>query len=144
MYLWLCLHSFWVNIFWKFPAGGANFQWPETWNLDCWTSGGDPGKFWIEISCAVSLQFFLPSHELLQSLDAKIRKWADGKEGNIRSLLSTLQYVSCSTCHKLLPFHVYFSFFSSSINSTGILLSPLWYDDAVASVLGLAGRSSWS
>ncbi|KAF5204208.1 J domain-containing protein required for chloroplast accumulation response, partial [Thalictrum thalictroides] len=33
------------------------------------------------------------SHEEIQALDAKIRKWANGKEGNIRSLLSTLQYV---------------------------------------------------
>ncbi|XP_031479263.1 J domain-containing protein required for chloroplast accumulation response 1-like [Nymphaea colorata] len=29
----------------------------------------------------------------LQNLDAKIKKWAHGKEGNIRSLLSTLQYI---------------------------------------------------
>lgn len=36
----------------------------------------------------------------MQDLDAKIQKWATGKKGNIRSLLSTLQYVrleiSCS------------------------------------------------
>lgn len=36
----------------------------------------------------------------MQALDAKIQKWATGKKGNIRSLLSTLQYVrleiSCS------------------------------------------------
>lgn len=31
--------------------------------------------------------------EELQAIDAKIRKWSSGKEGNIRSLLSTLQYV---------------------------------------------------
>ncbi|KAF9620270.1 hypothetical protein IFM89_011005 [Coptis chinensis] len=29
----------------------------------------------------------------MQASDAKIRKWSNGKEGNIRSLLSTLQYV---------------------------------------------------
>ncbi|CAN6450619.1 unnamed protein product [Victoria cruziana] len=29
----------------------------------------------------------------IQNLDAKIKKWAHGKEGNIRSLLSTLQYI---------------------------------------------------
>ncbi|PIA55649.1 hypothetical protein AQUCO_00700159v1 [Aquilegia coerulea] len=32
-------------------------------------------------------------HEDNQASDAKIRKWANGKEGNIRSLLSTLQYI---------------------------------------------------
>lgn len=29
----------------------------------------------------------------IQAIDAKIRKWSTGREGNIRSLLSTLQYV---------------------------------------------------
>ncbi|KAF3446286.1 hypothetical protein FNV43_RR11465 [Rhamnella rubrinervis] len=32
-------------------------------------------------------------HEEIQAIDAKIRQWKKGKEGNIRSLLSTLQYV---------------------------------------------------
>ncbi|OVA18665.1 hypothetical protein BVC80_1831g223 [Macleaya cordata] len=31
--------------------------------------------------------------EEIQASDAKIRKWSNGKQGNIRSLLSTLQYV---------------------------------------------------
>ncbi|OWM75084.1 J domain-containing protein required for chloroplast accumulation response 1 isoform X2 [Punica granatum] len=31
--------------------------------------------------------------EEIQAIDAKIRQWSRGKEGNIRSLLSTLQYV---------------------------------------------------
>ncbi|XP_019093944.1 PREDICTED: J domain-containing protein required for chloroplast accumulation response 1-like [Camelina sativa] len=31
--------------------------------------------------------------EEIQSIDAKIRKWSSGKSGNIRSLLSTLQYI---------------------------------------------------
>ncbi|KAK3231570.1 hypothetical protein Dsin_003451 [Dipteronia sinensis] len=31
--------------------------------------------------------------EEIQDIDARIRKWLNGKEGNIRSLLSTLQYV---------------------------------------------------
>lgn len=30
----------------------------------------------------------------LQILDAKIKKWSNGKEENLRALLSTLQYVS--------------------------------------------------
>ncbi|XP_010060923.2 J domain-containing protein required for chloroplast accumulation response 1 [Eucalyptus grandis] len=36
-----------------------------------------------------------PSEELndIKDIDAKIRQWSRGKEGNIRSLLSTLQYV---------------------------------------------------
>lgn len=29
----------------------------------------------------------------MQAIDAKIRQWSVGKKGNIRSLLSTLQYV---------------------------------------------------
>ncbi|XP_062159589.1 J domain-containing protein required for chloroplast accumulation response 1 isoform X2 [Alnus glutinosa] len=32
-------------------------------------------------------------HEEIQGIDAKIRQWSNGKKGNIRSLLSTLQYV---------------------------------------------------
>ncbi|KAF8405182.1 hypothetical protein HHK36_010082 [Tetracentron sinense] len=32
-------------------------------------------------------------HEEIQISDARIRRWSNGKEGNIRSLLSTLQYV---------------------------------------------------
>ncbi|KAF3787844.1 J domain-containing protein required for chloroplast accumulation response 1 [Nymphaea thermarum] len=52
-------------------------------------------------NCLVEPSSSDPKHEILtpqpqeelQNLDAKIRKWADGKEGNIRSLLSTLQYI---------------------------------------------------
>ncbi|XP_050367009.1 J domain-containing protein required for chloroplast accumulation response 1 isoform X1 [Argentina anserina] len=33
------------------------------------------------------------NHEDLQVIDAKIRKWSSGKEGNIRSLLSTMQHI---------------------------------------------------
>lgn len=29
------------------------------------------------------------------SLDFEIKRWSAGKEGNLRALLSTLQYVSC-------------------------------------------------
>ncbi|KAK2994779.1 hypothetical protein RJ640_021011 [Escallonia rubra] len=32
-------------------------------------------------------------NEAIQVLDAKIRQWSNGKKGNVRSLLSTLQYV---------------------------------------------------
>lgn len=31
---------------------------------------------------------------IMQAIDAKIRQWSNGKTGNMRSLLSTLQYVS--------------------------------------------------
>ncbi|XP_062099023.1 J domain-containing protein required for chloroplast accumulation response 1 [Humulus lupulus] len=34
-----------------------------------------------------------PHNQEMQDLDTKIRQWTRGKEGNIRSLLSTLQYV---------------------------------------------------
>ncbi|KAJ0024920.1 hypothetical protein Pint_08918 [Pistacia integerrima] len=37
-------------------------------------------------------------HEDIQAIDAKIRQWSNGKEGNIRSLLSTLQYVLWPDC----------------------------------------------
>lgn len=33
------------------------------------------------------------NHEEIQAIDAKIRQWSRGKEGNIRSLLTTMQYV---------------------------------------------------
>ncbi|XP_065848110.1 J domain-containing protein required for chloroplast accumulation response 1 [Euphorbia lathyris] len=33
------------------------------------------------------------SREEIRAIDAKVRKWSQGKQGNIRSLLSTLQYV---------------------------------------------------
>lgn len=33
---------------------------------------------------------------LADALDAEVRKWSTGKEGNLRALLSTLQYVSWS------------------------------------------------
>lgn len=31
---------------------------------------------------------------IMQALDAEVHKWSAGKEANIRSLISTLQYVS--------------------------------------------------
>ncbi|GFZ10298.1 J-domain protein required for chloroplast accumulation response 1 [Actinidia rufa] len=37
-------------------------------------------------------------HEDVQTSNAKIRQWSNGKEGNIRSLLSTLQYVLWPGC----------------------------------------------
>ncbi|CAN6938572.1 unnamed protein product [Brassica oleracea] len=36
--------------------------------------------------------------EEFQNIDAKIRKWSSGKSGNIRSLLSTLQYILWPGC----------------------------------------------
>ena len=30
---------------------------------------------------------------LAETLDAEVRRWSSGKEGNLRALLSTLQYV---------------------------------------------------
>uniref|UniRef100_A0A0D3CWJ2 Glycosyltransferase n=1 Tax=Brassica oleracea var. oleracea TaxID=109376 RepID=A0A0D3CWJ2_BRAOL len=36
--------------------------------------------------------------EEIQNIDAKIRKWSSGKSGNIRSLLSTLQYILWPGC----------------------------------------------
>ncbi|KAK9005523.1 hypothetical protein V6N11_042951 [Hibiscus sabdariffa] len=42
----------------------------------------------------VASHFFQPGYFIvLQAIDAKIRQWFNGKQGNIRSLLSTLQYV---------------------------------------------------
>lgn len=41
----------------------------------------------------VNLPVTSEDHQTTKALDAKIQKWATGKKGNIRSLLSTLQYV---------------------------------------------------
>ncbi|XP_074370010.1 J domain-containing protein required for chloroplast accumulation response 1-like isoform X1 [Apium graveolens] len=41
----------------------------------------------------INLPVTSEDHETTKALDAKIQKWATGKKGNIRSLLSTLQYV---------------------------------------------------
>ncbi|KAE8704181.1 J-domain protein required for chloroplast accumulation response 1, putative isoform 3 [Hibiscus syriacus] len=54
-------------------------------------------NFSIEDLTLVSEEKFFPEygmdHEEIQAIDAKIRQWSNGKQGNIRSLLSTLQYV---------------------------------------------------
>jgi hypothetical protein len=38
-----------------------------------------------------SIKFFL--QRLAETLDADVKRWSSGKEGNLRALLSTLQYV---------------------------------------------------
>lgn len=45
---------------------------------------------------SVSLDFpaLLYLQRFAETLDAEIKRWAAGKEGNLRALLSTLQYVS--------------------------------------------------
>lgn len=35
---------------------------------------------------------------MMQVIDAKIRQWSKGKEGNLRSLLTTMQHVSIFGC----------------------------------------------
>ncbi|KAE8679878.1 J-domain protein required for chloroplast accumulation response 1, putative isoform 3 [Hibiscus syriacus] len=54
-------------------------------------------NFSIEDLTLVSEEKIFPEygmdHEEIQAIDAKIRQWSNGKQGNIRSLLSTLQYV---------------------------------------------------
>lgn len=42
------------------------------------------------IDCFGSNIFF---QRLAETLDADVRRWSSGKEGNLRALLSTLQYV---------------------------------------------------
>lgn len=39
---------------------------------------------------------------VMQGIDAKIQQWSNGKKGNIRSLLSTLQYVSMDMVLRIL------------------------------------------
>lgn len=39
-------------------------------------------------------------HNFFQSYERKVLQWSKGKEGNIRALLSTMQYVSLSTIYK--------------------------------------------
>ncbi|GMJ02652.1 hypothetical protein HRI_003934400 [Hibiscus trionum] len=54
-------------------------------------------NFSIEDLTPVPEEKILPQygmdHEEIQAIDAKVRQWSTGKQGNIRSLLSTLQYV---------------------------------------------------
>lgn len=65
--------------------------------------------FFMSNSSSYDLVIFM---YICQNLDAKIKKWAHGKEGNIRSLLSTLQYVShsfsCPVRMKVFPLIVIF------------------------------------
>lgn len=42
----------------------------------------------LDFSSIICLQ------RIAETLDAEIKRWAAGKEGNLRALLSTLQYVS--------------------------------------------------
>ena len=42
--------------------------------------------------CAVD-EYLILLQRLAESLDADVKRWATGKEGNLRALLSTLQYV---------------------------------------------------
>lgn len=37
-------------------------------------------------------------HRISESLDIEIKRWAAGKEGNLRALLSTMQYVLWPEC----------------------------------------------
>ncbi|KAK8512495.1 hypothetical protein V6N13_082960 [Hibiscus sabdariffa] len=59
--------------------------------------GSSEVNFSIEDLTPVPEEKILPQygmdHEEIQAIDAKIRQWSTGKQGNIRSLLSTLQYV---------------------------------------------------
>ncbi|KAI4336898.1 hypothetical protein L6164_015374 [Bauhinia variegata] len=55
--------------------------------------GSFRGNFLIrELAQSQSEVLQSQNNQEIQVIDAKIRQWANGKEGNIRSLLSTLQY----------------------------------------------------
>lgn len=45
-----------------------------------------------KLICAVD-EYLILLQRLAESLDADVKRWATGKEGNLRALLSTLQYV---------------------------------------------------
>lgn len=47
------------------------------------------------VAVFVSSNIDLCSQRIAETLDVEIKRWTAGKEGNIRALLSTLQYV-CS------------------------------------------------
>jgi hypothetical protein len=52
----------------------------------------------ITLLCLLSY-IEIPVHllqRLAETLDAEVRRWSSGKEGNLRALLSTLQYVGAS------------------------------------------------
>lgn len=44
-------------------------------------------------TCYACLYVYFLFQRLAEALDADIKRWASGKEGNLRALLSTLQYV---------------------------------------------------
>jgi hypothetical protein len=39
------------------------------------------------------MNFLLLDTETAEFLDPEVKRWSNGKEGNVRALLSTLQYV---------------------------------------------------
>jgi len=43
--------------------------------------------------CFIGCWFFCSWQKLAETLDTEVRRWSSGKEGNLRALLSTLQYV---------------------------------------------------
>lgn len=48
------------------------------------------------MSCVLFLHLILSRHyfqRLAETLDFEVKRWAAGKEGNLRALLSNLQYV---------------------------------------------------
>ncbi|KAL8170824.1 LOW QUALITY PROTEIN: hypothetical protein V2J09_022628 [Rumex salicifolius] len=50
--------------------------------------------------CNIALSLFFTSHakRIGETLDAEIKRWSAGKEGNLRALLSTMQYVLWPEC----------------------------------------------
>lgn len=41
----------------------------------------------------ISRQIMLNVQRVAETLDVEVKRWSSGKEGNLRALLSTLQYV---------------------------------------------------
>lgn len=46
----------------------------------------------FNLYCSIFFLFYL--QRIAETLDVEIKRWAAGKEGNLRALLSTMQYVS--------------------------------------------------
>ncbi|CAN0922058.1 J domain-containing protein required for chloroplast accumulation response 1 [Linum grandiflorum] len=78
-------------------AGGTSVAPPEVSDASEATLGDQDEPFQVrELSQQTEDEKQLPTGDNTEQLlanDGKIRKWCQGKEGNIRSLLSTLQYI---------------------------------------------------
>jgi len=76
--------------------GRKEHAWPSSSEGASWEKC-NPYNFSLCINCvygSLITQVCCCLQRLSETLDAEVRRWSGGKEGNLRALLSTLQYVS--------------------------------------------------